>query len=281
MKKKILLFTAVAGMGYLVFSSSASGPATSSLQNCTGAKGSGTTCGVSGCHGSGTGTTITITLDSAGVATTRYKPGMNYTVKIHGTNTSMTKFGFQFVAVSGTGSAQVNAGSTSSLPTGVANHTHAASGLSITEHNTTLVSTSASNLDVQFTWTAPSSAIGTITMYSTLNAVNGNTSADGADRSANTSVTLTPITTTSVANLVNTTSIAAYPNPVAGMLNLQAAEAGVYSVKAYDLNGRIVAAESVTINGTVSLNTSNWPAGLYQVSVEKDGNMQVIPVVKQ
>lgn len=283
MKKRLLLFTAVAAMGYVTLSSSSSSPATNmSIGNRTGAKGTTATCGGGSCHGTGAGTTVSITVDSAGgVPTTRYVPGMSYTVKIHGvrTGSTFTEFGFQFASVSGTGSAQVQAGTASALPTGVASHT--ASSLNIIEHNSAPLVGTAGSYHVQFTWTAPSTAVGNITLYTVLNAVSGEGSADNTDLSGNTSVTLTPILTpSSVANLANSIGVVAYPNPVTNILNLQAEKAGVYNVHVYDLNGRTISAEQMTINGTASVNTSNWATGLYMIMLELDGSRQIISVVK-
>lgn len=210
---------------------------------------------------------------------TQYVPGTAYTVKIHGTHTSHTKFGFQFVAVSGSGASQVNAGTASAFPTGVTNHTHSASGLTITEHSSTRTGTSASALDVQFTWTAPSTVVGPILMYCTLNAVDGGGSTTPADVSANTVYTITP-STLSVPQEANNIGVTAYPNPVTNILNLQAEKAGIYAVHVYDLNGRTIANEQMTINGTASINTSNWATGLYMVMLENEGNRQIISVVK-
>jgi hypothetical protein len=39
-----------------------------------------------------------------------------------------------------------------------------------------------------------------------------------------------------------------------------------------DLNGRTIANEQMTINGTASINTSNWATGLYMVMLENEGN---------
>jgi hypothetical protein len=281
MKKRILLFTAIAGMGYVTLSSNGSSPAMGGAGHRTGAKGSPTTCGAAGCHGTGAGTTVTLTLDSAGVPTTRYKPGMAYTVIIHGTRTgsAFTKFGFEFASVSGTGAAQVQAGTPGpTFPTSVASHT--ASSLSIVEHTAPIVG-SAGSYHVQFTWTAPATAVGNITMYTVLNSVSGEGAADGSDLSGNTSITLTPILTpSSVAQVANNTGVTAYPNPVTNILNLQAEKAGTYAVHVYDLNGRTIANEQMTINGTASINTSNWATGLYMVMLENEGNRQIISVVK-
>lgn len=286
MKKRILLLTAVAALGYVLLTSYAGGPGMLG-QNRTGARLSVTNCGTvgSGCHGgAGAATTVSITVDSAGgVPTTHYVPGGVYTVKIHGTNSSsLPKYGFEFIAVSGTGSAQAQAGTASGLPAGVANHSHFPTGLIITEHTMGLNATTPGNYDMQFTWTAPSTAVGNITMYCTLNAVNGGNSADAADISGNTSITLTPVTPpASVAAVYGNMGFSAYPNPVMNTLYLQTENNGTYAVRVYDLNGRSVADEQITIGGgSASIDAVNWVPGFYQVVVEKDGMTQLVRVVK-
>ena len=280
MKKRILLFTTILGMGYLILSGYASGPAFNG-QNRTGARGSITTCNGTGCHGTGSSTIVGITVDSGTVATTHYVPGHVYTIKIHGTNSSsLPKFGFEFASVSGTGASQVQAGAASGFTGTVTTHTLAP--LTFVEHNIPIAAATAGVYDESFTWTAPPAAVGTITMYCTLNAVNGNNSADPNDISGNTSYTLTPISgTTSITEVANNMGVTAYPNPVMNTLNLQAAHAGTYSVMAYNLNGCNVLTAQMSINGTAGINTSNWPAGFYNIVVTQDNKIQVIPVVKQ
>jgi Secretion system C-terminal sorting domain len=278
MKKRTLLFTVIAGMGYLLFSSYQGGPAFNS-RNCTGAKASVTNCGGSGCHGTGTTTSVTITVDSGSsmTPTTRYKPGMTYTIKVHGTNTSsLPKFGFEFASVSGTGASQVQAGTFGAVSGSLSNDVF--SSLHFIEQNTAIAGTSAGVYDATFTWTAPSPAVGNITMYCTLNAVDGNGSENSADISGNTSVVLTQINTTSIATISNNNSFKAYPNPVVNTLNLQNDNNGAFSVKVFDLNGRLILSEQ---QNATSINTSEWAQGLYQVVVSQNENVQVIPVVKQ
>ena len=282
MKKRILLFTATAAIIGLTLTSESIGPARSLAGNRTGAKGSSTTCGGSGCHGgTSTATVVTITVDSGATAVTRYVPGHAYTVKIHGTNTnSNPKFGFEFASVSGSGTSQLQAGSASGLPTNVA--IDAVSGLDIVEHNAALTAPTAGIYDVSFTWTAPTTGVGDITLYSTLNAVDGLGGPDAIDHSNNTSVVLTQeAASTSVASVTNNIAINAYPNPVTNTLHLAITEAGTYSIQAYDMTGRSVSNENITVNGApASINTANWATGMYIVVVAKDGNSQFLHILK-
>ncbi len=282
MKKRILLFTAIAGFSYLTLMSNAGGPAIGSGGNRTGARASTANCGGGGCHGTGTSTVVTITVDSGTTTTTttHYKPGHSYTIKIHGTNSSsLPKFGFEFAAVQGSGATQSQAGTFAPVTSPIFADS-GPGGLTYIEHGSAISGTSAGVYDASFVWNAPTTNVGNVTLYCTLNAVNGNGLEDNADISGNTSVILTPIVTTSVTEFANALAITAYPNPTVNSLNLQMVNAGAYSIHVFDLNGRTIANE--TVNGTgASLNTGNWAPGLYQVVVENGGSRQIIPVVKQ
>jgi hypothetical protein len=285
MKKKILLFSLVAGMGFIVLKSDSSGPAPSQ-GNRTGAKGGVTTCSSGGgCHsGTAPAPTMAIRVDSTGgVPVTQYTAGKTYTVTVMGKHASNRKFGFQFATVSGTGSAQVNAGTFAGVTGGIAVHT--AAGLNIVEHTGTIAAVSpADSFTKSFTWTAPATGVGTITMYLTVNAVNGNGSDDAGDISANMSKTLTLYTPVSVVNVAPAATIKAFPNPVVNNLNIQVGNAySNYSVSVYDITGRNIMNTTIDANvtGSASFNTSSWAPGMYQVAVVNGENREVISVVKQ
>lgn len=282
MKKRILLITAISALAYVSLTSYQAGPAASG-QNRTGAKSSGTNCSTGGCHGSAATTSVAIVVDSSGTPVTKYKPLKTYTIKISGGNTaSLTKFGFQYTVVSGTGTAQVPAGSCSGFSGSIANHVF--SGLNIVEQTATLSPLSAGT---SFQWTAPAAGTGNVTMYCTLNAVDGNGNDGSPDASANTSVVLTELpATTAVASLPADMSIKAFPNPAINNVTLQLnnAQTGNYNVEVFNLGGKVIATEHITVNSSsqsTGINTANWASGTYMISVEKDGARNVIPVVKQ
>lgn len=279
MKKKALLFSLIAGMGYVVLSSNAGGPAAGTGGNCTGADGSDVGCG--GCHGGASGApTRTIRVDTAGgIEVTKYTPGKTYTVTVTGSHASLSEFGFQFAAVSGTGSSQVNAGTLSSFPTQVALHT--SGGINIVEHTSSIngMGTPAT-MTKSFTWTAPATAVGNITMYLSVNAVNGDGNT-GGDISGNVNKVLTAYTVPStVADVANEISINAFPNPATNVLNIQATNIfGSYNVQAFDFMGRSVMNTDVT--GIATISTANWAAGVYNVVVTGETGRKTIQVVKQ
>ncbi|MEI8279066.1 MAG: T9SS type A sorting domain-containing protein [Bacteroidota bacterium] len=184
-----LLFTAVAGLGYVTFSSSASGAGNNSGYDCTGAEtglGNGVGCG-HGCHNSSAtaGITVALELDSAGTPVTQYVGGMTYTIKITGTNTtanSLPKFGFQVAVINGT-SAQTtptNAGTFQTVSNPMRN-TAAQAGNFVTnlvEQKTAIAATtgtggSGTTYVESFSWTAPAAGSGSISIWGVLNAVDG------------------------------------------------------------------------------------------------------------
>ena len=292
MKKRILLTTLVAGLIYVTFTSESGGPAfygSTGGGNRTGALASVTNCsgsvGAVSCHGSGTSTTVTITVDSGTTSVTHYKPGVTYKVKVHGTNTaSLPKFGFEFAAVSGLGGSQVQAGSFPSPPTSLSADSYL--GILFMEHTHSLTAATPGVYDTSFQWIAPATNMGTLTLYCTINAVNGNTSADAGDISGNDSLKLLSWAALETPAIMDNLSINAFPSPTTTNFNLQLenAQPGIYTLQIFNMNGSVITSQNVAVINaieTASINTSNWPAGLYNVVVEKDGNKKSLIVVKQ
>ncbi len=281
MKKQILLFTLSAGMIATVLMSNQGGAAAGAGGNRTGAKASTANCAGGGCHGAiSAATTAAIRVDSAGgVQVTKYVAGMTYTVTVTGSHTSLNSFGFQYAAVSGTGATQAQAGTFTALPTSVVSHS--LSSLNIIEQSSTI----AGPLSKSFSWTAPATGVGNITMYLTVNAVDGSGGPNSADVGANVTKVLTQYTPTSVPVVTNSVAVTAFPNPVIGQLNVQVGNiTGAYTVAVYDITGRSVANTSVeagNVAATTSFNTANWAPGAYMVVVESEGNRTVQQVVKQ
>ena len=284
MKKRFLLLTAIAGMGYLVFSSASAGPARAGY-DCTGAESAGTGSFANptgcmsggGCHGSAaTGTiTVALELDSAGVATTHYRPGKTYTIKITGTN--------------GTGTTTESDAGTWSSSVPASTHVQAPgtyTQLTVAEHSSA-ISVSGTSFTQSFTWTAPTSNVGSISFWGAANFVNGNTNADAGDKwnTNHIQIDIWP-STLSVADISSEFTVNAFPNPATTNLNLQLANAqpGTYTVQVFSMNGSLVAAQNMEVNSAsqpTNINTSNWATGLYNVVIEKDGSRKSLMVVRQ
>ncbi len=282
MKKRILLFTLSASIGILSLSSYENGPASVGSLSLTGANGTSTSCGGGGCHGgTNANTTVSIVVDTVGGgAVTKYKPGGSYTVVITGHNTSsLSKFGYQFAAVTGSSPSQVAAG-TPTAPSG--SHTKTIGSINIVEHSAPLSGTSGT-YTVSIPWTAPAAGKGTVTMYCTLNAVNGNSGADAPDVNGNTSITLSE-GYVGVPELANNIEITAYPNPTTSLLNIKMGNAmGTYAINVFDITGRKVYTSVINAAGSTTqtaINCSNWSKGNYAVQISQNGAERVLPVVK-
>lgn len=278
MKKRILLLTLAAGMLYVTLQSSSGGVAASG-QNRTGAKSSTASCGGSGCHGTGASTTLTtnIRIDSAGgVEVANYVPGMTYTVTVSAAHPA-TNYGFQFAAVSGSGASQIQAGSFSSLPAQVISRT--LSSLNIIEQSSVI----SSSFSKSFTWTAPATNVGDITMYLTVNAVDGTGGANTNDTSKNMSITLAHRAATSSIEEVEKSIISVFPNPTNGVLNLQLPDAYTnYDVTITDLMGKETYTIKHTANSSrnVTINTEKWPSGMYIINANNHIGSTSIKFIK-
>lgn len=301
MKKKILLITSVVAIGSCFLSSYKEGPASYGGYDCTGAEvattGATATTGCYAsrtCHNSTASTTITCTikLDSAGgVSTTRYVPGMTYTVTMTGNNTSgsNTYYGFQLTSIKGTASAATvtNAGTFAS--TGLPAHvqlTPPQSGftfLNILEHSAA-ISAGGSTFTQSFVWTAPAAGTGNISFWGACNWVNNDGAASSADIWNTGSLQVTEEAPLSINAVTNAENISAYPNPVSGMLSIAInGEQGEYQVVAYDLGGKMMMGETINTSnsGIAGINTASWRTGMYYIHIIKNGNtVKVIPIVK-
>jgi len=282
MKKRILLFTLSAGFGFFALTSYVNGPALTGNLNLTGVNGGSTSCGGGGCHGgTSAATTVSIVVDTlGGGAVTKYKPGGSYTVVITGNNTSsLPEFGYQFAAVSGTSPSQVAAG-TPTAPTN--SHVKTLGAIKIVEHSTVLSATTGS-YRLSIPWTAPAAGTGTVTMYCTINAVDGLGGPDAADKNGNTSITLSE-GYVGVPELANNIEITAFPNPTTSTLNLKMGNAiGTYAVNVLDMTGRKVYTSIINASGATTqtaINCSSWAKGNYAVQISQDGAQRVVPVVK-
>lgn len=261
-----------------------------------------------GCHGNSAtaGITVNLELDSAGGAPVlKYKGGKTYTFKITGQNTTtgnLPKFGFQVSCILGD-SARVtptNAGAfaQSGLPAGV----HFASAQAtyyvtdIVEHDQSLSPDSLTGgkgtiYRESFNWTAPVKGTGTVSFWGVLNAVNGNGNADGNDKWNTKQLIVEEDTSSGTVNEIAEAGIGnamlnVYPNPAIEMVNIDLLNAseGTYDLNIIDLQGRILESHRFGVAGNYSkttINTANWPAGIYFAEMVKGGDKRVMRFVKQ
>ncbi len=203
MKKSFLLVALLGGLCYIMLSSNSGGYGQAGRADGTGASGAGTGAnrGCS-CHGNSSSIAVTVELDSAGSAVTRYTPGASYTIKISGTNNSTSSlpyFGFQLACVKANSAAagsatQAGAASCqqagtwgSTLPASVRSTTGTTFPETIIEQSAPIAATSGTGgtgttYVESIPWTAPAAGTGAVVIYGVLNAVNNNGS-DNGDKS--------------------------------------------------------------------------------------------------
>lgn len=160
-------------------------------------------------------------------------------------------------------------------------------GLHVFEQGTPWLGSPAGTYDVSVQWTAPSSNVGNITLYCTLNAVVGTSgSVSPMDAAGNTSLVLTPIITNAVSAVAANLGVTTFPDPVASDLNLNMTNtmAGDYNIYVFGMNGSMLYNQAVSIKGagrSVCINARAWSAGLYNVVIEGRNGRQSMLVVKQ
>jgi hypothetical protein len=280
MKKRFLLLPLIGAFVYVTMSSDSNGPG----GNKTGSRGATAGCG--SCHGNSatSGITVSFELDSAGVPVTRYKPGMTYTLKMTGTNTTsntLPMYGTQLSVVSGSGSSSVNQGHFSSLPTNTDTFHTSSPFVNILEHRAKLSPASGTGASgttyvVSVGWTAPAAGTGTVTAYGVINAVNDNNNDGTSDKWNAGSASFTELPSNVGVNNVAASAINVYPNPVSSILNVTGVNG---SVQVFDVNGKLIS--SVSVNNTVAIDASGWANGLYFVSINNAGQVTNKTIVKQ
>jgi hypothetical protein len=298
MLKKIIVLLSVSAISVLALSSYHSGAAASGY-DCTGGESAGvgnfanpTGCTTGSCHGSAATSTVTVAieLDSAGVPTTHYKGGMTYTVKItgnNGTGTTLPKCGFQLACLKGTASTTSNADGGTWASTGLPATTHKVAPSTYTQltvmEQSNVISVSGNSISESFSWTAPATGTGAVSFWGVFNFVNGNGGADAGDKFNNASLQVAEWPqSTSVANINNALTLQAYPNPCHNALTIQLPEANSnqeYSLSVFDLQGKLI--QSTVINQNTELNTQNWIAGMYFISLSSANSHSVGTIIKQ
>ncbi len=219
MKKKFILLPLIAACLYVTLSSYSEGPAITGSIDGTGAK------GVTGCscHSpiASAATTVSLQLyDATGTTliTGGYTGGTTYMIKMSGTqaNLSLVSFGFQLAVVKAAGagtSSAMTAGTMSAAPSGT--QLYPLSSINIFVHYNGgsyaavagVVSGGVENYAESITWTAPVAGTGSVKIYGTINAVNGDHSDGAPDTWNNTSITITEAV--SVLPITGTTTVCA------------------------------------------------------------------------
>jgi hypothetical protein len=282
MKKKLILFSTVLGMGYLALSSYTIKPYFYGYGNCTGSPSTSASCGSGGCHTTSATTTnngISLVDKVTGAAVTagNYTPGKVYIATLSGTNSSsLAKFGFQVCVVNSTGTADVglitatNANSVSDVYTGSAIH--------ILEQKTGPLAGTSGAYSVSFDWTAPAKGTGAVNFYSVINAVNGNGKESGDAVSAKVTSTFSENTTAINESKLNLIS-KIYPNPASNVLNIEGlSNTKDLTVGIYNIIGQQIMNPTLSQS---SIDVSNLSAGIYVLRVSNGTQQEAITFTKQ
>jgi hypothetical protein len=78
--------------------------------------------------------------------------------------------------------------------------------------------------------------------------------------------------------------VVAYPNPFSEgfQLDVKTENAGIVSIKTYDMLGRLIEERSSKVNTLESLTIgSNYPSGVYNVIVSQEDEIRTVRVVKR
>ncbi|HTA81388.1 MAG TPA: T9SS type A sorting domain-containing protein [Bacteroidia bacterium] len=233
MKKYTLInFFLTIAVGFILVCSYKEGPALDDGWECTGAETDNSNpagCSTGkGCHATSatSGITVAIELDSAGIPTTHYVGGMNYTVKLTGVNTTSSNlpaFGFQIGSVAGTvtSATPTPAGT---WPTPYPANTHLAPVpakyymVPVVEQGTQLPPTTGTGSTgttyvETLNWTAPVAGTGVISIWAALNAVNDNGTNDAGDLWNTNHVIINEWGAVGIENITNDLQVKTYPNP--------------------------------------------------------------------
>ena len=278
MKIRLLYTLFLATLCVVVLQSNRNGRATVGSEGVTGAPGdtaqggSAKTCAVNGCHSAGAFGPLSLSialLDSTTqTPVAQYLPGKNYIARVTLTAGSGTPagYGFQMIALLDNGNVPTNSFSD---PLGLANNykLKTLGTRTYAEHQTMSV-TNTFNV----VWKAPVAGSGSVTFYSSGNAVNNNMGNSG-DGAANNKLQVAEMTSglndpRSAASLPLRLS----PNPVSTSTQLAFSlpEGGPCRLLVRDLSGRIVwenNAWQAAGDNTVELPAQAWEPGIYLVEI--------------
>jgi len=215
-----------------------------------------------------------VTLTSSDLINWEYTPGQTYTLTATVTQQGRTLFGIGLEALlpSGANAGNLVAGTGTTIKTATIsgnsrrNIVHNMNaGLTANAHSFT------------FTWTAPSTDVGPITIYYAGNAANNNAAKTG-DYIYNASQVVTPAGVNVQEQLNTPFTFSFYPNPATENItvNYSLEQSAKVTYIIYDLTGKQVQSESANrFPGAQqqNVNVNNLQAGTYLLSVNVDGNV--------
>jgi hypothetical protein len=236
------------------------------------------TCSRSGCHTGSTDNSEggSVTVSSSNLTNWEYVPGTTYNISVTVAEAGISTWGFATEILKANGD---NAGT---LIAGSGTHILTANvgGFSRRSVTQTSAGSGANSKTYNFTWTAPATDVGPVTIYAVGNAANGDGGRQG-DHIYSTSQVVNPATSNGVAETSNIQmELGVYPNPTADLINLDYALPLNARVKAsvFTTDGRLVktmfeANQAAGFNHK-TFDVSDLASGFYFVNVEVDGKFQ-------
>lgn len=278
MKSTYLLFATILGAAFLLIAS-ANGAGIDQGEDRTGSPLSTGTCGI--CHSNGAySPTIQASLLLNGVAVKTYTPGQVYTleVKITPTKGTPNNYGFQSVILAASDNS--NAGKFGTLPSGVR--------LTPLFNRTYVEQSRRSSTNVfDIPWTAPAKGTGTVRIYASGIAANGSGSSGDGATFLTAPVAITEASTTGLqAPQPLIADIKAYPNPFLDELQIQLASEERLSqltISVISVDGRLMNQkkwQNPEQEFKITIETSNWTAGVYFIRVSDGKRVTTKTVVK-
>ncbi len=242
------------------------------------------TCSQTGCHTGSTNNSMggSVTLTSSDLVNWEYTPGQTYTLTATVTQQGRSLFGIGLEALLPSGA---NAGTlTPGTGTTAKNATISGNSRKNIVHNLNAGATANAH-SFTFTWTAPATDVGPITMYFAGNAANNNAAKTG-DYIYNASQVVTPAGVGVSEQVSPTFTFSLYPNPATEniTMNYSLEESAKVQYVIYDLTGKKVQTESATrFPGAQQqrIDVNALQAGTYLLSVNVDGNLITKRFVKK
>ena len=222
-----------------------------------------------GCH-AGTANTGTAQIEfSIGNAGT-YVPGTQYTGTVKIKRVGRETFGFVCLALQDAGN--VNLGGFGLLET-VRTRTYTDGPRNYVSH-TPCGADAQDSTEWSYTWQAPATDVGTITIYMA-NLVANHSHSTYGDETYTQSITLTP-SAVGIADVSRTNAFAVFPNPSTGSIQVNVPDGRTYSAfRVFDMEGHLVSQRSLNGARTIQLATDLLPAGTYMIElVSPEGNVR-------
>ncbi len=222
-----------------------------------------------GCH-AGTANTgnaqIEFNIGDAGT----YVPGTQYTATVKIKRLGREKFGFVCLALEDAGN--VNLGGFGLLET-VRTRTYTDGPRNYVSH-TPCGADAQDSTEWSYTWQAPSTNVGPVTIHMA-NLVANHSHSTSGDETYTQSITLVP-SALGMADVTGTNTFAVFPNPSTGSIQVNMPGNRTFNaLRVLDMEGRLVSQRTLNGARTMQLATDDLPAGTYMLElISPEGNAQ-------